>query len=54
MLRDEKLNIRERKPKGKSRMVNPETHATLRTRHRTKTSKTRNPTQKTKKISTTE
>jgi hypothetical protein len=42
MLRDEKLNIPERKPKGKSRMVNPETHATLRTRHRTKTSKTRN------------
>ena len=39
MFRDEKLNIRERKPTGKSRIVNPKTYAKLRTRHRTKTSK---------------
>jgi hypothetical protein len=36
---------RKRKPKGQSGMDNPHTHATLGTRHKTKTNKTKNTTQ---------
>jgi hypothetical protein len=38
------LYKRKRKPKGQSGMDNPHTHATLRTRHKTKTNKTKNTT----------
>jgi hypothetical protein len=43
-----------RKQKGKSRMDNPETRATLDTRHTTMTSKTKTQHKKTKKISNTD
>ena len=43
-----------RKPKGQSGMDNPHTHAPLGTRHRTKTNKTKNTTQKTKGMSNTD
>jgi hypothetical protein len=38
------VNNRKRKPKGKSRMDNPEAQKTLGTRQRTKANKTKNPT----------
>ena len=48
------INKRLRKPKGLSRMDNPETQAILDTRNSTKTNKTKNAVQKAKKISNTD
>ena len=47
------ISKRQRKLKGQPRTDNPETQATLSTRHRMKTNKTKNTTQKTKKMSNT-
>jgi hypothetical protein len=44
----------QRKPKGQSRIDNSETRAILCTKHRTKTNKSKNTTQKTKTMSNSE